>query len=87
MHLPLGGIAGTVNKIYHQILNVPYPQTEDEKLISSIKAAYSDWQRAEAMFHEVIDPDLIDYTIYDVMATKTKYTYLLKLAKNKGLDW
>ncbi|MDD4565464.1 MAG: DUF2508 family protein [Eubacteriales bacterium] len=87
MHLPLEGIAGTVSKIYHQILNVPYPLTEDEQLISSIKAAHSDWQRAEAMFHEVLDPDLIDYTIYDVMAAKTKYTYLLKLAKNKGLDW
>ena len=87
MRPPLEGISGTVNKIYHQILNVPYPQTEDEKLISSIKAAHSDWQRAEAMFHEVTDPDLIDYTIYDVMATKTKYTYLLKTAKNKGLNW
>ena len=39
------------------------------------------------MFHEVTDPDLVDYTIYDMMAAKTKYTYLLKTAKNKELHW
>ena len=87
MRPPLEEIASTASKIYHQVLNVPYPQTEDEKLISSIRAAHSDWQRAEAMFHEVTDPDLVDYTIYDMMAAKTKYTYLLKTAKNKGLHW
>ena len=87
MNIPLNGIAGKATKIYHQFLNVPYPQTEDEQLISSIRAAHSDWQRAEAMFHEVTDPDLVDYTIYDVLAAKTKYTYLLKTAKNKDLHW
>lgn len=86
MNLPLEGIADTVSKVYHQIMNVPYPQTEDEKLISSIKTAHSDWKSAEAMFHEVVDPDLINYTAYNIMAARTKYTYLLKLAKNKGLD-
>ena len=87
MAVPFNGIANTANKLYHQVLNVPYPETEDEKLISSIKAAHSDWQRAESMFHEVNDPDLIDHAIYDVMAAKTKYIYLLKTAKNKGLHW
>ena len=81
------GIASTANKIYHQVLNVPYPETEEEKLLSSIKAAHSDWQRAEAMFHEVTDPDLVDHAIYDVMAAKMKYIYLLKTAKNKDLRW
>lgn len=87
MNTPLNGIAGTASKIYHQVLNVPYPETEEEKLINSIKAAHSDWQRAEAMFHEVTDPDLVDHAIYDMMATKTKYIYLLKAAKNKNLHW
>ncbi|HML36106.1 MAG TPA: YaaL family protein [Bacillota bacterium] len=85
MSIPLNGIAGTASKLYHQVLNVPYPESEEEKLISSIKAAHSDWQRAEAMFHEVTDPDLVDHAIYDVMATKSKYIYLLKTAKNKDL--
>ena len=87
MSAPRNGISGTASRIYHQVLSVPYPETEDEKLISSIKAAHSDWQRAEAMFHEVTDPDLVDHAIYDMMATKTKYIYLLKTAKNKGLHW
>jgi hypothetical protein len=56
MGIPLNGIAGTASKICHQVLNIPYPETEEEKLINSIKAAHSDWQRAEAMFHEVTEP-------------------------------
>jgi len=80
MGIPLNGIAGTASKICHQVLNIPYPETEEEKLINSIKAAHSDWQRAEAMFHEVTDPDLVDHAIYDMMAAKTKYIYLLKTA-------
>ncbi len=87
MSAPLDGITSTASKIYHQVLNVSYPQNEDERLISSIKAAHSDWQRAEAMFHEVTDPDLVDYTIYDTLAAKTRYIYLLKTAKNKDLHW
>lgn len=87
MNTPFTGIASTASRIYHQVLNVPYPQTEDDKLISSIREAHSDWQRAEALFHEVTDPDLVDYTIYDMMAAKTKYAYLLKTAKNKDLHW
>lgn len=87
MGSPLNGITSTASKIYHQVLHVPYPETEDEKLISSINAAHSDWQRAESMFHEVTDPDLIDHAVYDMMAAKTKYIYLLKAAKNRGLHW
>jgi hypothetical protein len=87
MGSPFTGIASTASKIYHQVLNVPYPETEDEKLINSIKAAHSDWQRAEAMFHEVTEPELVDHAIYDLLAAKTKYIYLLKKAKNKGLHW
>ena len=87
MSTPLNGIANTASKIYHQVLNVPYPETEEERLINSIKAAHSDWQRAESMFHEVTDPDLVDHAIYDVMAAKTKYIYLLKTAKNRDLHY
>jgi len=84
---PLNNIANTANKVYHQVLNVPYPQTDEEKLMDSIHYALSDWQRAEIMFHEVTDPDLIDHAIYDMLAARTKYTYLMKTAKKKDLHW
>lgn len=87
MITPINGIRNTASKVYHQVLNVPYPQTDDEKLIGSIRLALSDWQRAENMFHEATDPDLIDYAIYDMLATKTKYTYLMKTAKRQNLHW
>lgn len=87
MSTPFDGIINTANKVYHQVLNVPYPKTEDEELINSIRNAQLDWQRAESMFHEATDPDLVDHTIYDMMAAKTRYSYLLKTAKQKDLHW
>lgn len=87
MSTPFDNIMNTASKVYHQVLNVPYPQSEDEQLISSIKTAQSDWQRAEALFHEATDPDLVDHAIYDMMAARTRYSYLIKTAKEKGLHW
>lgn len=87
MSTPLDGIINTANKVYHQVLNVPYPQTDDEKLLSSIRNAQSEWQRTESMFNEATDEDLVDHAIYDMMAAKTRYTYLIKTAKQKDLHW
>lgn len=83
MSIPHNGLSNAASRLYHQVLNVPYPETEEDKLVSSIKAAHNDWQRAEAMFHEATDPDLIDHAIYNTLAAKTRYIYLLKTAKNK----
>ena len=87
MITPINGIKNTASRVYHQVLNVPYPPTDDEKLIGSIRMALSDWQRAEIMFHEVTDPDLIDHAIYDILSAKTKYAYLMKTARKKNLHW
>ena len=76
-----------VEKVYHQVLNVPYAQTESEALILSIKNAQQDWRRAETIFREATDPDLLDYAIYDMLAAKTRYGYLIKTAKEKDLRW
>lgn len=87
MSTPFDSIINTANKVYHQVLNVPYPQTDDEKLISSIKNAQSEWYRAESMFNEATESDLVDHAIYDMMAAKTRYAYLIKAAKQRGLHW
>lgn len=83
MNLPFDNIKNTANKMYHQVLNVPYPQSNDEMLMSSINSAKSEWQRAESLFHEATDPDLIDHAVYRMMAAKTRYNYLIKTAKQK----
>ncbi|MGI6731860.1 MAG: YaaL family protein [Anaerovoracaceae bacterium] len=85
MGTPLEGIKNIVEKAYHQILNVPEPINESEELKLSIQEAQQDWRRAERIFSEATDPDLVDYAIYDMLAAKTRYSYLIKTAKKKGL--
>lgn len=58
---------------------------EREKIIKDIDRAYLDVTTAESFFQMVSDPDLVDVAIYDLEAKKSRYTYLLRLAKEKGV--
>lgn len=74
-----------IENFYTKIFNPEQLITEEEKLIKMLQDAKKDWQRAEARFQEVTDNDLIDHTIYDFQAAKTRYSYLLKMVKEKGI--
>ena len=56
---------------------------EDQWLQDSIREARSEWKRAESCFNEVTDQELVDYASYAVMAARTRYMYLINLAKKK----
>ncbi len=71
--------------MWKNFINLPQPVTEESKLISSIGKAQREWRDAESRFNEAVETDLIDQAIYDMLAAKTKYSYLMKLAKEKGL--
>lgn len=86
MATPFDNIISTANKVYHQVLNVSHPLTEEEQLVASIDSAYHQWRNAEARFNEATDPDLIDHAIYDMLSAKTQYSHLLKAAKEKGVS-
>lgn len=66
---------------------VDYQQKiEDEKLLEMIKEAHKEWKNSETFFDNATDPDLIDYAIFKVEANRTKFRYLIKQAKEKGLQ-
>lgn len=71
--------------MWKNFINLPQAVTEESKLIDSIDKAQRDWRDAESRFNEAVDTDLVDQAIYDMLAAKTKYCYLMKLAKQKGL--
>ena len=55
-------------------------------IMENLEVARREWQYAEAYFNSVQDPDLIDHAIFYMGATEKKYTYLLKKAKEKGVN-
>ena len=59
---------------------------EDTKyLIENLKNAQNDFETAINNYEFAEDPELIDYYIYKIKATQTRYQYLLKKVKERGL--
>ena len=65
---------------------MPPVYSEDEMLYKSIKTARSELDQAVSVFNELTDNAAIDYASYYVLAARTKYSYLLKLAKERNLS-
>ncbi|MGI6727378.1 MAG: DUF2508 family protein [Anaerovoracaceae bacterium] len=81
MEVNFSGVKELADKVYRNFLNLPEEQTEKERLFSEIREAETAWKLAENRFNEATDPDLINFTAYDILAAKTKYEYLIKRAK------
>lgn len=58
---------------------------DDEKLLNEIRRARLDVTTAENFFDFVKDPELIDVAIYDLEAKKSRYAYLIRMAKEQGV--
>lgn len=55
-------------------------------MLENLEGAWREWQYAKAYFNSVLDPDLIDHAIFCMGATEKKYVYLLKQAKENGIN-
>lgn len=60
-------------------------ENEKNKLIKEIRRAQLDVSTAESFFQFVSDPELVDVAIYELEAKKSRYRYLIRLAKEKGI--
>ncbi|HOV42695.1 MAG TPA: DUF2508 family protein [Syntrophothermus lipocalidus] len=58
-------------------MNKPVP------LEDLLAQAYQDWVVARLLFDENQDPDMIDFTIYNLKAAEHRYCYLLKKARQE----
>ena len=54
-------------------------------LIKNLKHAQNEFETAINNYEFAIDPELVDYYTYNIKATQTRYQYLLKKAKERGL--
>ncbi|MGE5582957.1 MAG: YaaL family protein [Bacillota bacterium] len=55
-------------------------------LMEDLESARREWKHARLYFNSVTDPDLIDYAIFYMGATEKKYVYLLKQAREIGMN-
>jgi len=62
-------------------------QTREEAFFrQEIQKTMDAWRYAENHFREATDQDLIDQASYDLLSAKSRYAYLLKQARNRGLS-
>ncbi|MBP3285197.1 MAG: DUF2508 family protein [Clostridia bacterium] len=59
--------------------------TDTIELIKNLKNAQNEFETAVNNYEFANDPELVDYYTYNIKATQTRYQYLLKKAKEKGL--
>ena len=62
------------------------PYSENEFLLNSLQSARLELHEAANLFNVLTDNDAIDYASYNLLAARTRYSYLLKLAKEKQLS-
>ena len=63
-------------------------QAEDlemQELVKNLKIAQAEFETAVNNYEFANEPELVDYYTYNIKATQTKYQYLLKKVKEKGL--
>jgi len=78
-------IASTAEKLFHQVVPSSIPPTEAQQITDSIEKARSELKRAESVFNELTEEAAIDFATYDILAAKARYSYLIKLAKEKNV--
>lgn len=49
-----------------------------EEMLKLVAEAFKQWKERESIFQNATDPDLVDYSIYQMEAARLKYIYLLK---------
>lgn len=60
-------------------------KTFDDDIISELKYLKLQLDKAYTEFQYQTDDDLLEACIYEIQALRSKYTYLLKIAKEKNL--
>ncbi|QSZ27406.1 DUF2508 family protein [Aceticella autotrophica] len=60
---------------------------ENYLLVNEVKETMRQIKDAEIYFQNVTDPDLIDQAIYNLESLKKKYIYLIKKAKENGINF
>jgi hypothetical protein len=61
-------------------------QAPNIRIDEEIERARQEWIKAQKYFECVTEPDLIDHAIFVEEAALRKYTYLLKKARDMGIN-
>jgi len=64
----------------------PVVRAADAEYIEKVREAWTQWQAAQNYFENVSDPELVDFAIYDLEASRRRYIYMLKQTESIALS-
>lgn len=70
---------------YYEMIRKPVPPVQDS-ILTQIRETSLRLDNAYKRFENECNEDLIDSIIYEIQSLKALYRYLLKLAKEKGVE-
>lgn len=71
---------------YYERIRKPQPMTGKSLLLRQIRETSDRLNAAHNRFENESDEDLLDSVIYEIQSLKALYRYLIKLAKEKGIE-
>lgn len=71
---------------YYERIRKPQPMTDKNILLRQIRETADRLNAAHNRFENECDGDLLDSVIYEIQSLKALYRYLLKKAKEEGLQ-
>ena len=71
---------------YYEIIRKPQPMSSRSLLLRQIRETSDRLTAAHNRFENECDEDLLDSVIYEIQSLKALYRYLLRRAKEEGLQ-
>jgi hypothetical protein len=58
---------------------------DDKAIVDAVQDALIEWQNAQYLFEYAVEPEMVDYAIFQMDSSRRKYEYLVSLAKKQGV--
>lgn len=85
----LNNIVATSGKFVSRLIEDSQERAEPHQMTMPelIEQARREWQDAQDYYNTVTDNDLIDHAAFRIQAAEKRYVYLMKKARQEGLNY
>lgn len=77
---------GVRRKLLSKVTTCAELTAEDKEILNAAQQARDEWIETSANFEYVHEEMLVDYFTYKLKACESRYSYFVRLAKEKGLS-
>lgn len=80
-----GKLMNSIRALFHKEKTVA-PTMEKRALLKELDLTLHDLHCARAAFEQASDPEIVEACVYEIKSAESRYSYLLRKAKETGLS-